>query len=256
MCSFETWDAYSPVLFQDEIPCGEPYYTNTACVQAVYSDFNIQPVPPTEPEHPFVSDACDWGGDLVSNVILSGARPLLTTNFGSIDELEGGAMLSDDFVSLMREVSEESGVSAMNAVLYNFVTSVTKETVVGHRDDAYMSFNSEEQILKIHQEHALYDGAPLGVILIHEARHAYGFRHTACRNPYQAGYCDDGLNGSFGFELSVWYLFAQQEQVIGYEDYIVRFVKNKMQEIHVFQDELGFLLPEWDAISDIEELKN
>lgn len=231
-------------------PAGEPVYPSEACVDAVLADFHLD----TEA---FLDI---WGiEDLYAGVygrsafdsialdkVLWSTRLLFAVDLGPVDELHSSSLVHEDYVALVREAAEESGVDTVSAALYNFVTSVVLRTVTGAElDGLCASFTVETRTLILSGMNC-GGGFDWVSMLIHEARHAWNYEHVECINPYGHAWCDEELDGGYGFALATWVQGynhdAERAEAYRYQPFSL------MNHCLSLQDELGRVLEEYEDI--------
>jgi hypothetical protein len=255
VCGWESVDVQSSKLWSDRLDCAEPAYPSEACVDAVLSDFQVDveaflEVSDEPDPYRLAREECPQKSAPPLNSLLWGARLLFTLNLGQVADLRPNDLISQSYLDTLQEVARESGVSSVNAALYNLATSVIEETRPDDPGVDYPArFHVGPRTLLMNQTPSRAGIADLET-LIHEPRHAWRYNHLDCRNPYLGESCDETPDGTYGFVISTYYqLFINSPEIWNENSYELedRLSKNL---VHVFTylDEQGRLQDEWQVL--------
>ncbi|MED5372774.1 MAG: hypothetical protein VX899_17280 [Myxococcota bacterium] len=142
--------------------------------------------------------------------LLSGVRALVLADYGEVDEHTEGQFLSETYLATMREVSRDTDQPEARAAHYNYLTSMVWETIPPRVDgDVPFEAKYERGTQTLVWATASERPARAAGILLHEPIHsAEEANHVPCTHPTAytpdpaGNYCDEDLEGAFGFSVA------------------------------------------------------
>lgn len=223
-------------------------YPSEDCVDAVLDDFSVDTdefltLDGLDDPYGYVRGDGGLDGARLS-LVLGSARALLTLDYGPVDEVEVGDLVTRDYVSTVREVAAETGDEDLGAALYDFATTVITRVRPVDSEGGRASFQGERRTVVVRQ--GLGDGWCPGVVIVHEARHWWG-GHGDC--PDGQGSCDTDATLAHGFGMSSMYaLYARSEDGDpAWRAYLLGRLHTQMRHIETYLDRDGALEPEWQG---------
>ncbi len=186
-------------------------YRTPACIDAVMKDFDVD-------EHSFlVADQLAnpyvllGNDDAVWNTRLGGllwaAWALHTTDLGTLETVWQSDLIDPTVLSSIEETTVSLHSPNIQSALYDWVTSTVSQTqAAGPTREAMASFHTGTRTLVVRDVMYGFAGSAL---LVHEIRHDVGAGHIRCSFD-AASYCDDGPDGSYGFQLAVLEIARQR----------------------------------------------
>jgi len=165
-------------------PFGEPELSEP-CLEALAADFSVDlPLDPQEA------------------TALAGAHALLAYDWGTV---EPGASPLDDTLA---EVAAVTGDEAVGWLAYDYAAHRIHGIEAGSAGEGGAAKYLHLRRTVVWEE--IMPPAAAAGVLVHEARHGDGERHTACHDGTKA--CDDDWHGAYGFEAALMTRGAEQAQ--------------------------------------------
>ncbi|MBK9644199.1 MAG: hypothetical protein IPO67_03430 [Deltaproteobacteria bacterium] len=196
-------------------------YPSTACIDHMLGDLKIDlpaflEADGLEDPYAAATDEAGLNADGYLSTVLLGLRGLVLFELQRPESYRGQPLVQPEFIDLLNEVAEKSGVERAEAPHYNFITSVIQGLYVG--DPPWVEpnpdrFDAGARYWRTHSVMSLYDVfccgmAPGHAVLLHEASHFDpDNHHVPCEEDsiyfeVGTGLCDADETGIRGFVVS------------------------------------------------------
>lgn len=242
------WDAHrASAAWVEDVggwgwPDDVPLYPSEACMRAVMADLRVD----VEAFAALEGPANPGRGTRLGSLLLA-ARTLFVDDYGPVDALEPGPLISEAFARTMAQVALTTGVEDLGAAQYNFITSVVRRTVPSDCTDAVARFDADTGTVRLCVWYGAGWGGGFGAgVLVHEAGHHLWGKHLPCHGT-EAMSCDGDLEGTHGaFLASQLALLRATPPWAVSAGLIEADVRAYMRFINAFTDPLtGELDPAW-----------